>query len=516
LRRIDELKAKPLPGTDDASYPFWSPDGRSVAFFTRDRLKRLDIAEGSIITLSTEISGARGGSWSASGVILCAPAFNSGLSQVPATGGQFQPVTVLDSLVESTHRFPQVMPDGRHFVYLSALHSDQTDARSSIWFGSLAGDRPRRLFSCPSSAVYAGGFLFFVRDSTLMAQEFDPANGTLKGEPQPTREVVQFDRSTWNASVTVSDNGVLVYGLGGQAGTNRVEWYDRQGQRLKIVNTYGNHLGISLSPDDRRAVVETQETALADVWVIDINTGTRTRITTNPRDDGTPLWMPDGNHVIYASTHGQRWSIMLKRADGLGDEKTLLADEKLDVWPLSVSSDGRWLLFGRGEYSGAPDGAMCIVRLDVPGATPGELVARSERANVADISPDGRWIAFASDVSGRTEIYVSPMPAGENDGLSARWQVSNTGGTCPRWRRDSRELYYVRPDDMIMTVSVDGTGHDFRVIGETPLFQVFQRYGVNTLAVASDGQHFLINALGGAESAPLALVTGWQQSLRER
>jgi len=514
LRRLDDFKAHPLVGTDDASYPFWSPDNRSIAFFTATQLKRLDLEQGSVITLADSMDSARGGAWSSEGVILFSRSFWSGLTRIPEAGGPVRAVTVLDTTRETTHRFPDFLPDGKHFVYLSAKHDDPGGNSSAIWYASLDGDTPRRLFASKSNAVYAQGFLLFVRDSTLMAQEFDAGKGELVGSPRPTREVVQLDPSTWNATVTASDNGVLVYGLGGRTGNNRICLYDRSGNRVRDLTPYSNFLNMGLARDNRRIVVEWQLLPNADLWVIDTVTGTRTRITTNTDDDSYPIWLPGGDRVAYAEREARRYRIAVRRADGSGATTVLREDPDFDLWPVDVAPDGKWLLFGRGQASGVPTGSLWMMPLSGDGA-PRELISDADEFQGARFSPDGKWLAFGAAVSGRLEVYVSPVPEGD-EGLAARWQISANGGDRPNWRGDGRELFYTRPDCTIMAVSVDGSGAEFRVTGEKPLFQVFQRAVLRTIAVTGDGEHFVINTLGSDAGEPLAVVNNWLQTLKSQ
>ncbi|MDH4038467.1 MAG: serine/threonine-protein kinase [Candidatus Krumholzibacteria bacterium] len=514
LRRLDEFTPHPLPGTDEASYPFWSPDSKSIAFFGPTKLKRFDLEQNSVITLTDSVDTARGGTWSRDGVIVFARAFSGPLYRVAATGGPLTAVTTLDTTTATTHRFPCVMPDAKHVIYLSALHTDAEGSSSGIYWASVDGSEQRRLFACKSDAIYSQGYLLFVRDSTLMAQEFDPVRGELKGSPRATREVVQIDGSTWKAPITTSDNGILVYGFGGSTGTNRVSWYDRSGVRLKNLTGFGNYLNLDLSPDGRRVAVEWQQLPLADIWIIDRVTGTKSRISTDPSDETQPVWLPDGRELLYSALRGGRYRVFTVRADGSGAERQILENPDHDMWVISVSPDGRWLLCGIGNASGTPHGSLNIA--PISGATPPRvLVPESDNFVGAQFSPDGRWIAFSAGVSGRSEVYVSPMPAA-GQGLSARWQVSGGGGDRPRWRGDGKELFYVRPDGMIMAASVDGSGGEFHLAGEKALFQVFQRIITQTMDVTADGQNFVIDALGGDEAVPLAVVNNWVATLGQR
>jgi Tol biopolymer transport system component len=516
LRRLDDFTAHPLTGTDDASYPFWSPDNKSIAFYAPGNLRRLDLATGSVVTLVGGIESGRGGSWSKDGVILYTPTYTSGLFRVSDGGGTPQAVTELDTTIMTTNRFPQFLPDGKHFIYLAASH-EPNGAASAVYCGSLDGGTPKRVLESKASAVYANGFLLFVRDSTLMAQEFDLGSRSTRGEPRATQEAVHLDRSTWNSPVSASANGVLVYGLGGSAGNNRAALYDRAGRRIRNLTPVGNILNVSVTPDCRRLVFEWQQQPLADLWVVDVATGARARVTRGPDDENSPVWLPDGKSIVYTGRDHLRYRIFQTRVDGLSEPRQIFEDPAHDVWPLDVSADGHWMLYGAGRASGNRQfGALWIRSLIAGDDTPARmLVPESENFFGAQFSPDGKWIAFDAEVSGHAEVYVSPMPA-PGEGLSARWQVSAGGGTRPRWRGDSRELYYDRFDGMIMAVSVDGSGSEFHTAGETPLFQAFQRADGRTMDVSADGQSFLVNTLGGDEAEPLAVITNWERTLTRR
>ena len=512
LRRLDELTARPLPGTDNASYPFWSPDNHSIAFYATGKLRRLDLATGSIVTLVDGTESARGGTWSSTGVILYNPEYSSPLYRISEAGGTPEAVTTLDTTIATTHRFPQFLPDGKHFIYLSAKHSDVAGSLSAIYVASIDGGAPVRVMASKSSAVYANGFLLFVRDSTLMAQEFDPGSLATRGEPRATREVVQLDRSTWNAPITASNNGVLVYGLSARAGNNCVVWYDRSGRRVRNLTPVGNLLSVNATPDGRHIVFEWQQTPMADLWTVDVTTGTRSRLTTGPDDENSPVWMPDGKHIVYTGRVQGRYSIYMVRSDGSSAPVKIIALPDRDAWPLDVSSDGRWMLYGVGDITGnKPHGALWMTALSGD-AKPEMLIPEADDVFSSQFSADVKWIAFDATVSGHAEVYVSPRPA-PGEGLSARWQVSSAGGQRPRWRGDGRELFYTRPDGIVMAASVAASGSDFRTLGETTLFPAFQRLDVQTFDVTADGQSFIINTLGGDEAEPLAVITNWTHTL---
>ncbi|HTR97420.1 MAG TPA: protein kinase [Candidatus Acidoferrales bacterium] len=515
LRSMDERTARPLPGTDGATFPFWSPDSRSIGFFTGTALRRVDVAGGGVLTVCA-CDGPRGGAWAPDGTILFSPTFVSGLMRVPAAGGTPAPVTTVDSTREDTHRWPQLLPDGRHFVYLAARHDD-AEHHSAIWFGSLDGGRPRKLFDCPSGAVYASGWLLFVRDSTLMAQRFDPGSGAVRGEAIPTREIVYRDGSTWRTPVTASRNGVLVYGVGGAAPCH-VTWFDRSGQVVRTLGEPGNYFNLALSVDGRRLVSERQVQPNADLWVEDLATGGISRLTNSPDDDSTPVWLADGSRVVYATRPANgKYVLLIRRSDG-GDEPTLLRSEQAnDLIPLACSRDDRWLYFGSGDFGYT--GVGTAWRLSLAGDHRVERVLpASLPVQDAALSPDGRWLACAAMSTGRAELMVIAAPGSDAppDTLARRWVLTSEGGNNPCWRADGRELYYNRPDGTIVALSVDGSGGEFHVRSSTALFQAFQREGVRSFQAAPDGQHFAVSVVGDVNGEGFAVVTGWTRALRGR
>ncbi|HET6349863.1 MAG TPA: protein kinase, partial [Candidatus Krumholzibacteria bacterium] len=446
LRRLDDFTAQPLKGTDEASYPFWKPDNTSIGFYAGDKLRRLDLATGSVVTLVDGMNSARGGTWSKDGVILYAPGFSTPLYRVPESGGTPQTVTTIDTTMVTTNRFPQFLPDGKHFIYLAASHLPG-GAPSTIYCGSLDGGPPVKVLESKASAIYADGFLFFVRDSTLMAQPFNTGSLTTRGELRATSEAVHFDHSTWNSPISVSNDGVLVYGVGGSSGNNRAALYDRAGHRIRNLTPSGNILTVNATRDFRRLAFEWQQQPLADIWTADVATGTRSRVTTSPDDDGVPVWLPDGKSIVYSAREKEHYAIYEIRADGTTQRRLVVDVPKKDTWPFDVSSDGRWLLYAVGSYGGSRVyGAMWLRAL--AGGDARQLIPESDQVFSARISPDGKWIAFDAMVSGHSEVYVSPMPVA-NEGLSARWQVSTSGGKRPLWRGDSREIYYGSPDGMV-------------------------------------------------------------------
>jgi Tol biopolymer transport system component len=519
LRRLDELVARPLNGTDGAQFPFWSPDSRSIGFFTDAQLKCLDLDGGGVRSVA-RADGARGGTWSKRGVILYALSYTGGLWKVPVGGGTPVEVTRIDTLQESTHRWPQFMPDGEHFIYLSARHDDPVRT-AVMMYGALSGGRSQRVVEVPNNAVYASGHLLYVRDSTLVAQGFDPGSGRLRGEPVTTSEIVKVDPTTWRAVLSASNNGLLVYGLGGRSAPYRITWFDRTGRPLGTLGEAANHISLALSPDGSRAVVETQYTPNADLWIHHLVSGVRTRITTDPFDETSPVWSPDGRRIAIGHQFGGRDSAGLRAyaletlpADGLGERVSVLAEEK-DLIPYSWWPDQSALLFGRGSYRGAAVGELWRIRFADRVTEP--LLPGNQLVGAASLSPDGRWIAFSSLTSGRPEIVViAATPSGvKPDPNTRQWPLTSAGGDKPVWSRDSKRLYYMRPDGTLVELVVNATTNDFVVRSESVLFQAFQREYVHSYDVTADGR-FLISVAGSDGGAPLAVVTNWTRTLRRR
>ncbi len=515
LRDLSDLSVRPLAGTEDAAYPFWSPDGRSIGFFRGGFLKRLDLAGGAVLNLCPA-KGGRGGTWSRDGVIVFSPEWIGGLMQIPAAGGTPRRVTATDSTAETTHRWPVFLPDGKHFLYLAA-HHDQPTVSAAIWVASLDGRTRRRLMPCPSNVVLAAGHLLLARDSTLLVQRFDARRGRLVGAPRPTREIVQYDATTWRAMVTADDRGTLVYGPGGATGAFRVTWFDRAGRVLGMLGDAANHFSVRLSPDGRRVVVETQLTPNADLWVYDVASGARTLLAPDPVDDSQPTWSPDGTQIAFASRRrGADYGVEAVRADGSAPSRVLVGPAGGDVWPLQWLEGGRALLVGRGAFQAGVDNPLWLHPLD--GRPARLLVPASPGATNAQMSPDGRWLAYDSRASGRSEVYVVPVAAEGAAPLESagRWQVSAQGGDNPMWSRDGRELFYKRPDDTMVAVAVDVRGGAFRAAGEAPMFQAFQRGMTPTYDVSPDGSRFIVSTSSSERQAPLVVVTGWRPEAEGR
>ncbi len=290
LRSLDSLSSQPLRGTEGASFPFWSPDGRSIGFFADGKLKRVDLP-GEAPVILADAPTNRGGSWSRRGIIVFAPGYQTGLFQVPADGGAATPVTSLRDLAQTSHRFPHFLPDGAHFVYLGANNAASSGEQTELYFDSLDGKARRRLTRSDSGAVYASGYLLFMRGSTLFAQRFDPDQGLLKGEPIPTVERVAYDAATWKGVFAASETGTLAYQLSGKFSGTEMVWVERSGRPLGLLGPELDQFNLRISPDGKRLAVTAEGNPTTDIWVYDLSAAaSHQRFTFDAADHDDPVW----------------------------------------------------------------------------------------------------------------------------------------------------------------------------------------------------------------------------------
>ena len=441
LRKLDETAARPLPGTDGASYPFWAPDSRAVAFFADGKLKRTDLAGGAPQIIADAGTG-RGGTWSRDGTILFASANEIGLMRVASTGGTPVPVTTGGP---PQARWPQFLPDGRRFLFFK-LRSNMENG-GGVYLGALDGGDPIRLTAADSAAVYAPpNRLLLVREGTLLAIPFDPARAAVTGDPVAITQTVGANIAQGRAMVAVSNTGVMAYQSGSGAQRRQLTWRDRAGRLLGTVGQPDDAdiPSIALAPDGRR--IATSRTAgTQDVWVIDVNRGVPTRFTFNPGSDNAPAWSSDGQRVVFRSNRNGAYDLFEKPASGAGDEQPLLATPDTKI-AYDSSADGRFLLYGTLNARTGAD----ILALPLTGdRKPFPVVQTSFAEDSAQFSPDGQWIAYESNESGRFEIYAQAFPT-----ANGKWQVSTGGGTYPRWHPGGKELFYVALDGRFMATPV--------------------------------------------------------------
>ncbi len=500
---LGSLSAHPLPGTEDAFFPFWSPDSHLIGFFADGKLKTISVSGGPPQTLCAAPNN-QGGTWNRDGVIL----FGGGdiLYRVSAAGGSATPATSQDPAdQESSHRWPNFLPDGHHFLYLA--RSSQQE-RTGIYIGLLDSKETTRLLSANLNGVYVPpGYLFFVRDERLMAQPFDANHLQIAGEPYSIAEQVGQLGNTGRANFSVSENGVLAYGSGGSTITQLV-WFDRSGKQLGFVGKPGDYTNPSLSPDQTRLAVglRDRQKQTRDIWLFDLRQGTSSQFTADPADDFNPVWSPDGNRILFSSGRKGHRDIYQKLASGNNVEELVLGsgDEKgVNDW----SSDGRFIVY---DTFNNPKTSTDLWILPLSGERrPVPFLRTASYEGQSQLSPDGRWIAYSSDESGTHEVYVQTFPT-----PGSKVQISTGGGRQPRWRHDEKELYYIAADGKLMAVDVKA-GSTLEASIAKPLFQT--GIGVagfrNLYVVSGDGQRFLIiTPVEATTSTPITVMLNWAAS----
>ncbi|HEY1657521.1 MAG TPA: protein kinase [Candidatus Sulfotelmatobacter sp.] len=507
VRAMDSLEARPLADTAGAYFPFWSPDSRSVGFFSSGKLKTIDVSGGTPQDICDAPYG-RGGTWGAGGVIVFSPTPAAPLMRVSATGGSPVAITTIDSALHTSHRWPFFLPDGRHFVYAAIHHEPAKAANNTLYYASLDGKENRELFRSQSNAVYADGFLLFARADQLMAQPFDPAKGVLSGEARTLTRKVMNDSSTWHMDASAADNGLLIYGSGGASDWQLI-WMDRGGKQTGIVaDKLANLQSAVISPQGDRIAMGV-DIGENDIWVLDLARGVRTRLTFGPIANAYPVWSPDGQWIAYSSVRNGLPNIFRKRSDGSGAEELLLAGSPggaLDALrPSSWSRDGKDLFYTK--VVDAPKAEVWVLPID--GARKPRLVLA--RGATAQISPDGHWLAYASIESGTPEVYVEAYGGGQG-----KWQVSN-GGQQPQWSRDGKQLYYMDLTFDVLSVPVR------EVNGALQFGAAQQLIGTTNWSapeaffdVYPDGKKFLLNRITQQVAESVTVVTNFPSELKRQ
>jgi serine/threonine protein kinase len=518
VRPMDSFEMKKLGGTEGAQFPFWSPDSKALGFFAGNKLKKIDAAGGPPQAIADASVDPRGGTWAADGTILFAPATTAPLVKVSVNGGTTTEATKLDpDLRQSSHRWPQFLPDGNHFIYFG--RGGNRDAQG-IYVGSLDGMEPKLVLPTTVLAKYTpaggdSGKLLFLRDGTLMSQAFDPSRFEVSGDAIPVAEgVIAFPTEvgpTAYAAFSISDNGTLIYRIGNRQVT-QLTWLDRAGkseERLFETSVYHEP---SLSPDGNKILVGRQDSTAPDLYLLDISRNSTMRLTFDPQSEASSVLSPDGSQIIFASNRGGPFDFYQKAANGTGTEELILPG-KSNQFPDSWSKDGKYLLY---EVDNGMDYKFDLFVLPMFGdRKPFPYVQTPFVESHGQFSPDGKWVAYASDQSGRPEIYVESFPRG-----NGFWQISSNGGDQPQWRADGKELYFLAPDKNIMSVSVNRTA-TVEFGRPAALFQTnVPLTGLsddrNSYVPSFNGQKFLVLQLtDNGNSQPWNVVLNWSSSQKQ-
>lgn len=498
-------EATNLANTEGGNFPFWSPDGQSLGFFADGKLKKLNLGGGPVQTLCDAPSG-RGGAWNKDGAIIFTPSghLGVGLFRISASGGMPTQITIPDkSLSEDSHRWPAFLPDGVHYLY-SAIHLSGRKDLGSIYLGLLGSNEKRLVTKAGANVAYAAPYLLFYREQTLFGQRFDTRKFELTGEPIPILTNVQYSPRISRASFAASAAGLLVAEKNGDPGTSQLLWFNRKGQEIGIGLNPGIYGNIMLAPNGKTVASDTTDPASqnTDIWTYDLETQSAKRLTFDPAIDSLPIWSPDGSRMVFGSNRGVAFDLYLKDTNGAQEEK-LIPQEGPDRFPTNWSRDGKYLLYERGAD---------LWFLTFPEWRPAQFLKANSTLRNGQFSPDGKWVAYSSNESGRWEIYVTSFPEAHG-----KWQVSNAGGEQPKWRGDGKELFYLSTDSRVMAVPV-ATGANFDAGTPAALFQANPREMPATSElfsydVSKDGQKFLINTQLKTAMTPMSVVLNWNAKL---
>jgi eukaryotic-like serine/threonine-protein kinase len=519
LRSLDAESGQALAGTEDAAYPFWSPDSRFIGFFAEGKLKTTEAAGGPTQVLCDAPDG-RSGSWNREGTIVFARNFNGPLYKISSGGGTPVQVTELDaSQQEISHRWSQFLPDGRHFLFWA---KSRQGADSGAYVGSLDSKEKKLLFRNPSNVVYAApGYLLFVRENTLMAQAFDTKQLSLVGNVVPIARGVLVNPPYGRAILSVSDNGVIVYGGAPLAAEPlRLRWLDRAGKQISTLGDPSAYANPRVSPDGTKLAVVIKDASRAgtDIWIYDLLHGGKTRLTFDSSLNYSPIWSLDGSQVIYSSTRNNGFpQLYRKAANGEGSDELLLASNTSD-FPDEFSPDGRFILYEPNPAAAelwllptSGDRKPAVFLGGETGGFPGQ----------GTFSRDGKWLAFTEYSGGRRDVYLTSFP-----GKTGKWQVSAGGGGCPRWRGDGKELFFLGADNAsIMAVDLDLKNSTPRIGTPKALFPVHlalvsyqNRLGSawDPFDVSADGKRFLVNSPDQPQAAePINVIVNWDAGLKK-
>jgi serine/threonine-protein kinase len=518
-RSLDQLSARVLPDSEAPLDPVFSPDGQWIAFFSSGKLKKVSIAGGAAVPLA-DVQTARGLAWGEDNILSFTPDANAGgkIMRVAAAGGA---AFALGPAPEghATQRWPQALPGNAALLYTGHDNVDNFENACLVVHPLPAG--PPRIVHCGGSSFryVASGHVLYVHRGTLFALPFDLRSLSASGTAFPVVEGVLSNPASGAASFSTATDGTLAYVPGQSAGEAGLDIIDRSGRVTRLPLAPQNWQSMSFSPDGRRLAIEIGATGQSDIWVYELARDTLTRLTFSNVPDISPLWTPDGRRIVYASAQGGPPNIFMKSADGSGEERRV-SQSDIPQFPQSFDPTGRRLIISGPRHQG-PDLDLSLMTMDgdvasgVKGSTPQVLVSTPANEALGVVSPDGQWLAYASDGGGRYEIYVRAL-----DDSGGRWQISTTGGVWPLWSRSRPELVYATIEGQVMVVKYDAAG-SFRASraeswGAVP---IMVRSAGWPFALHPDGDRIVASTVAGQPDARVrrfVLVTDFFDELRSR
>ncbi len=509
IRPLDSYTARVLPDTEDASAVFWSPDSRNLGFFSQGKLKRVSAGGGPSVTIC-ETGPTRGGSWSAHDVIIFGR-YPGEIYQVPASGGTPTKAVSFDpSRHDTSDRWPLFLPDGKHFLYMASPFGSVTED-NAVFVASLDDKLNRQVFRGSTNVAYANGYLLYAVEKTLMARPFDTSKLDFTGDAIPVADGMQYDPIYSNAVFSVSDNGVLLYQTGKASSARTMALFDAGGKPMGTVGDPAAYFYPRFSPDGRRLAYSLIDphTGKADIWTIDLASNSRTRLTVDPGRSMFPVWSHDGNRLAFASSRPGRTQVFIKQSNGMGTEEKLGGASGMSTNPSDWTPDGSAVIARQRVET---TGKWRLVIMPADGSEP-KVLLENPAASVSEgrLSPDGHWLAYHCNESGKDEVYVSPYPQ-----PVGRLQISTAGGRDPRWRGDGKELYYVAQDGKVMAAELKQPGGSLQVSSLRALFSTRISTINDTFDVTADGKKFVVSTIATEETPdPLSLVVNWTAELKK-
>jgi serine/threonine protein kinase/Tol biopolymer transport system component len=496
VRPLGALVAQLLPGTEGAYSVFWSPDSDDVAFFADGKLKRIEVSGKSLQTVcSLPVTGDASGTWGSGGTIVFSEDGDGNVYRVPATGGT--PLLLVDNKSHSARRWIHFLPDGRRFVFYKYPELEKNEG---IYAGSIDSSEIKQVVPMPPTrAQYVSGYLLYPRDGSLVARPFDEKNLRFAGEPTVVVErLPYFDKTGW-ADFSASENGVLAYTT--EFPKTRLVWLDRTGRETGQIGAPSDYAKLRLSPDGQKAALTINDprTYSGDLWIQDLARDTRTRFVSGATDDSDPVWSPDGRRLTYFSCCEDDSTLHIQDSGDTGKGQLPIKDQRF-ISPQDWSQDGRFIIYQKDQS------VLWVLPLSGDGK-PYAFIQTQSSDPSARFSPDGRWVAFVSEETGRQEVYVTRF-----DKPGEKWRISTDGGNLPRWRRDGRELFYLTLGGKVMAVQIKpgtefATGSPMLLFKADPLSADYD--------VTADGQRFLfIASAPGTQLLPFAVVLDWTADLK--
>jgi eukaryotic-like serine/threonine-protein kinase len=519
IQKVGSTSAKPLAGTEWATYPFWSGDSKSIGFIANGKLKIVDSNGGPTLTLCPARS-SRGGTW-VGDVILFAPETTGPIYRVSAKGGEPQQVTRIDTSKHSTHRWPFLLPDGKHFLYLAASHQRNAE-HDGIYFASLDSEENHLVVRTNSNAIFVSNTLLYLRNNDLMAQKFDLNKGELKGEPTLITQNVHFDEATWCGYFSASQNDRLVFQTRQETGAlapSKLVWFDRTGKDLGAIAEKDVYGMAALSPDEKKIAVQIGDPG--DVWIYDLTRQFRLPLVQTPKDEKGAVWSPDGKYVAYiVGMPGKSPQSIDMRSSSLSGEEKVLFKTSQYASPDDWSPDGKFLLITKADSDIPPfvkESDIFVLPLN-GNHTPIPFLTGPSVEFMPRFSPDGKWVAYTSMTPGISspQIYVVPFdPVNLQQEKKSIWQISFNGGFLPRWRSDGQEIFYLSPGRNLTSATVELLPNHVEVRSTQVLFKTNQKIEDPFFSVSKDGKRFLINTLESDKVVPITLILNWTADFKK-